>query len=230
MDSVFQENTSTLAIRQTAPVVNLIYLCDCSGSMAGSRIATVNTALNKALAELIEFSDVYPKLKFQMAVLRFANTATWHIPPSPVEQLRYSPLVDTSGLTALGAAYDLLADYLIQVEAQASKLALPPLPPILILFSDGMPTDDVATALAKLAAQPLAQTSLRLAIGIGDQVDTAVLQAWIQAWQQQQPSVPKATKLAARQLAIAGSTLEVCELVSVFTAEAIGRLLTETPP
>lgn len=230
MDSVFQENTSTLAIRQTAPVVNIIYLCDCSGSMAGSRIAAVNTALNKALAELTEYASVYPQLKFQMGVLRFANTATWHLPPSPVEQLRYSPLVDTSGITALGAAYHLLADYLIQLEEQAPQLAIKPLPPILILFSDGMPTDDVATALAKLSAQPLAQASLRLAIGIGDQVDTAVLQAWVQAWQQKKPSTTQATKLTARQLAIAGSALEVCELVSVFTAEAIGLLLTETQP
>lgn len=228
MDSVFQENSSKLSIRQTTPVLNIIYLCDCSGSMAGSRIAIVNTALSKALAELLDFSKTAPAINIQIGVIRFANTAAWHFAPCPLEQLVWSPLVDTSGITALGAAYHVLTDYLAQLEAQATKRAIKPLAPILILFSDGMPTDDAATALAALSTQALAQQSLRLAIGIGDEVDTAVLQAWVQPWQQTELSkLTQSRQLVSQQLAIADSAIEVCELVSVFTAEAISRLLIE---
>lgn len=228
MDRVFQENIQALAIRQNPPVLNIIYLCDCSGSMAGSRIAAVNTALTKVLAELMDVSIVYPQIKFQMGILSFANTAIWHLPPTPLAKINWSPLVDTGGITALGAAYRLLANYLVKAEEQTPRSATQPLAPILILFSDGMPTDDFTTALANLSAAPLANQSLRFAIGIGQEVDTTVLQEWVQPWKLS--GQPDYFRLKSIYISKAESVIELREVVSIFTLEAVRTLLTDFKP
>lgn len=220
MDRVFKNNKAALAVAQSSPRLTVIYLCDCSGSMAGSRIAAVNTALAKVLPELSTLSELYPQASLQVGILSFANSARWHLAPNPLAELTWEPLVDANGLTALGAAYELLGNYLAHLE-QANSL-----PPLLVLLSDGMPTDDVNTALEKLATYPLANQALRFAIGIGDEIDPLTLQAWVQAWRQQDYLEPASNWLANRA-AVANSSLEVSELVSSITLEAVRRLLAD---
>ena len=222
MDSVFNESITAPATQQSADLLSIIYLCDCSGSMAGSRIAAVNTALAKVFSELTEFSKLSPQLNLQLGILRFANSASWHIPPAPIGEVAWSPLVDTSGVTALGAAYRLLANYLTNLEVQVAELLdSKHLPPILILFSDGMPTDDVVPALKALSAHPLAQQALRFAIGIGHEVDTSVLEDWVQE------SHPAKAELASMPISVTGSAVELREVVSSFTLSAAQKMLAD---
>ena len=53
------------------------------------------------------------------------------------------------------------------------------LPPVLVLISDGQPTDDFETGLATLMRQPWAQKAVRLAIALGHDADLEVLQQFI---------------------------------------------------
>jgi uncharacterized protein YegL len=53
------------------------------------------------------------------------------------------------------------------------------LPPVLVLISDGQPTDDYDAALARLLQQPWAQKAVRLAIALGHDADLEVLQQFI---------------------------------------------------
>jgi len=51
--------------------------------------------------------------------------------------------------------------------------------PVLVLISDGQPTDDFKSGLSVLQKQPWAKKAVRLAIGIGADVDLNVLQQFI---------------------------------------------------
>ena len=53
------------------------------------------------------------------------------------------------------------------------------LPPVLVLLSDGQPTDDFDAGLSALMDQPWGQKAVRLAIAIGSDADLDVLQKFI---------------------------------------------------
>jgi uncharacterized protein YegL len=66
----------------------------------------------------------------------------------------------------------------------AEQMKMPPmdergLPPVLVLISDGQPTDDFNAGLAALLAQRWGQKSVRIAIAIGGDADLEVLQKFI---------------------------------------------------
>jgi len=76
--------------------------------------------------------------------------------------------------TDMGAALKLLS----------TKLEMPPmesrgLPPVVIMVSDGVPTDNFESQLQELIKLRWAQKSIRLAIAIGSDADTTVLQKFI---------------------------------------------------
>lgn len=78
------------------------------------------------------------------------------------------------GNTDLGAALRMVAD----------ELRIPPmtdraLPPVMVLLSDGQPTDDFAAGLQALMHQPWGKKGVRIAIGIGQDADLEVLQQFI---------------------------------------------------
>ena len=51
------------------------------------------------------------------------------------------------------------------------------LPPVLVLISDGQPTDDFGKGLEDLLGQPWGKKAVRVAIAIGDDADLEVLRA-----------------------------------------------------
>ena len=70
------------------------------------------------------------------------------------------------------------------LEMVAQQLKTPPmsdraLPPVLVLLSDGQPTDDFEKGLRALMAQPWAKKAVRIAIAIGQDADEDVLQKFI---------------------------------------------------
>jgi hypothetical protein len=98
-----------------------------------------------------------------------------------VDQLQWQDL-QAGGVTAMGEALELVA----------GQLASPPmeeraLPPVLVLISDGQPTDDFEAGLARLLRQPWAQKAVRLAIAVGHDADQEVLQQFIGP----EPSAPR---------------------------------------
>ena len=66
----------------------------------------------------------------------------------------------------------------------AEQLEVPPmtdraLPPVLVLISDGQPTDDFTIGLQALMARPWGKKAARIAIAIGHDADYEVLQKFI---------------------------------------------------
>ena len=78
--------------------------------------------------------------------------------------------MDANGLTELGKAFDLLA----------AQLSIPPmperaLPPVIVLLSDGQPTDDYKKSMEKLKKRPWFRKAVKIAISIGQDADDEVL-------------------------------------------------------
>jgi uncharacterized protein YegL len=62
----------------------------------------------------------------------------------------------------------------------AEQLRIPPvtdraLPPVLVMISDGQPTDDFGSGLRALMAEPWGQRAVRMAIAVGQDADHDVL-------------------------------------------------------
>src|SRR5712691_4616297 len=74
----------------------------------------------------------------------------------------------------MGRAFTLVAEHL-----KAPPMVPRCLPPVLVLISDGYPTDDVNRGLNAIMAQPWGKKAVRLAIGIGGDADYNMLQKFI---------------------------------------------------
>ena len=111
-----------------------------------------------------------PNAQLLVRTLSFSTGATWLTPnPVPVENYAWDDL-DANGVTDMGKAFTLLS----------AQLSIPPmperaLPPVIVLISDGMPTDDYKGPLEKLLNMPWGKKAVRIAISIGKDANENVL-------------------------------------------------------
>lgn len=155
--------------------LHFIWIADCSGSMGhDGKIQALNTAIREAIPHMQRVSSENPNADILVRSVRFSDRAEWHI--APAQRMADFTWIDLSadGVTNMGEALSLVAD----------ELAIPPmtdraLPPVLVLISDGRPTDDYAGGLMKLLKQPWGKKAVRLAISIGEDADDIVLQQFI---------------------------------------------------
>ena len=162
-------------VRLSNRPLHFIYLCDCSGSMAAQgKMQALNQAIRQSLPGMAEVARENPEARVLVRALRFADRAEWHLEqPTPVDHLQWRDL-EAGGITAMGEALERLAGVL-----QSPPMEERALPPVLVLISDGQPTDDFETGLATLMRQPWAQKAVRLAIALGHDADLEVLQQFI---------------------------------------------------
>lgn len=154
--------------------LHVILALDCSGSMRGSKIASLNYAIRAAIPELRAVAADNPEVDVRVRAMRFASTVTWHIDtPVTVDELEWQDLV-AEGETHMGEA-------LATIAAMLTQEALPgrQLPPVIVLASDGQPSDDIDTGLARLLASFYGSRAIRVAISIGSDADEDVLDRFI---------------------------------------------------
>lgn len=155
--------------------LHFIWICDCSGSMAADgKIQALNNAIREATPHMQKVADENPNAQVLVRAIKFSNGAQWHISqPTPVENFKWTDL-SAEGVTDMGKALTLLAE----------QLRIPPmsdraLPPVLVLLSDGQPTDDFGGGLKKLMELPWGKKAVRVAIAIGTDTDLQVLEKFI---------------------------------------------------
>ena len=154
--------------------LHVILVLDCSGSMRGDRIASLNYALRTALPELRSIAAENPEVDVRVRVLRFASEASWHTPEAiAVGELIWTDLV-ADGETHLGDALNLLASVLTRDAMPGRQL-----PPVVVIASDGYPTDDFEAGLKAFFAADHAEAAIRIAIAIGTDADSDILQQFI---------------------------------------------------
>ena len=151
--------------------LHFIWMVDCSGSMYGEKIGIVNNAIQSVLPDMVEAADDNPNAQLLVRTMKFSTGATW-VTSDPVKVDEYAwEDLEAAGVTDLGKAFDLLA----------GQLSIPPmperaLPPVVVLLSDGQPTDDYSSSLEKLKKLPWYKKSVKIAISIGQDADDDVLQ------------------------------------------------------
>lgn len=151
----------------------LFFLIDTSGSMMGNKIGAVNDAVVNVLPMLDDISKSNPDAEIKVAVLEFSNGTNWlYDEPKLVSDFVWQD-VQASGLTSLGAACTELNSKLSRsgfMQAASGSFA-----PAIILLSDGGPTDDFQSGLAKLKGNNWFKAAIKIAIAIGDDADKDVL-------------------------------------------------------
>ena len=155
--------------------LHFFWICDCSGSMqADGKIQSLNNAIKEALPHMQHAAEENPNAQVFVRAARFSDGAQWHVAvPTPVTDFRWTDL-KAGGMTDMGKAIRMVAE----------QLRIPPmsdraLPPILVLVSDGQPTDDYAAAMRELLDLPWGKRAVRIAVAIGVDADQDALQVFV---------------------------------------------------
>ena len=151
----------------------LFFVVDCSGSMRGEKIGTVNNAIREVVPELKDISEENADAQIKIATLQFSSGAKWNVDePVPAESFRWQDL-DAEGITDLGEACRLLNDKLSRKAFMSD--ATGSFAPAIFLLSDGGPTDDYKKGLGKLKENNWFKKAIKVAIAIGEDANTDVL-------------------------------------------------------
>lgn len=156
--------------------LHMFFLLDCSGSMEGENIRSLNYAMRSAIPEMRKAAEDNVEVDVMVRAICFADGAIWHIgQPIAVQDMDWKDLT-ARGHTAMGAALKLAAEQLTP-----AGMPGPQLRPVMILVSDGKPTDDFAEGLHALDAAPYGAKAIRIAIAIGNDADEAGLRRFMGA-------------------------------------------------
>ena len=152
----------------------LFFVIDTSGSMDGSKIGVVNSAIEEVIPAIKEVSDENADALIKIAALEFSSGARWITANGPIEadQFRWNDL-EAAGVTDFGAACKALNEKLstkaFMQEATGSFA------PAVFLLSDGEPTDEWQRSLAVLWQNNWFKASVKVAIAIGDDANKDML-------------------------------------------------------
>jgi len=154
--------------------LQVLLLLDCSGSMQGDRIASLNYSIRTALPALRKAAEENPEIDVRLRALCFSTGTRWHIEqPTAMHDLQWSDIA-AGGESDLGAALTLLATVLEDGAGPGRQL-----PPVIVLASDGMATDDYRAGLRRFLAVPAAKSAVRLGIAIGSDADRKLIAEFI---------------------------------------------------
>ncbi len=153
--------------------MTLFFVIDTSGSMAGNKIGAVNDAIVNVLPMLNDISNSNADAEIKVAALEFSNSCQWlYSEPKLANEFIWQD-VTAGGLTSLGEACSELASKLSRSEFM--KSASGSYAPVIILLSDGGPTDNYRSGLSKLQSNNWFKSAIKIAIAIGDDADRDVL-------------------------------------------------------
>jgi uncharacterized protein YegL len=154
--------------------LHFFWVLDCSSSMAGAKIQQLNFAIRECIPAMQEEARQNPECQMLVRVLTFSSGARWHVgQPTPIADFKWAD-VQADGVTDMGRGMELLSEAL-SIEAMGERA----LPPVLVLITDGQPTDNFAGGLKKLMDNNWAKKAVRIGIAMGEDADLDVLEKFI---------------------------------------------------
>lgn len=155
--------------------MTIFFLIDVSKSMKGTKIGSLNSTMEELLPALIGVGEATTDVK--VAVMKFSTQVEWVTPqPVRIEEYQHWTRLEPEGLTFMGDAFLELSKKL----SRNSFLNAPSLSfaPVIFLLSDGTPNDNWEKGLKTLQENKWFQYGLKIALGIGSEVDMDVLRAF----------------------------------------------------
>lgn len=154
--------------------MTIFYVLDTSGSMGGTPIATLNSAMEETIAALKQQAKSNGDAQLKIAVLEFNSGCKWLNPSGPedMEDFMWEEL-SAGGLTDMGAA-------LLELDSKLSRKAFlnsitGSYLPIIIFMTDGYATDDYSKALAQIRENKWFRRATKIGFAIGDDPDKKMI-------------------------------------------------------
>jgi len=154
--------------------LTVFLLADCSGSMSGEKIMALNDGMRNALPILKEIGENNGDAEIKLAVMTFADDVKWlNEGTVTTDHFEWKDLT-SNGCTCMGKACEELNNKLSHrhgfLQSASASFA-----PVMILLSDGAPTDNFKVGLAKLQENSWFKHGTKIALAIGNDADTKVL-------------------------------------------------------
>jgi uncharacterized protein YegL len=156
----------------------LVLVLDCSGSMLEeNKIGRLNEGLKTLEAELK--SDPIAARCGRVLVISFGGDGNVEIMGTWTDAMDFSaPVLAAGGLTPLGAAMRCALDEIESQKAEMRGAGVSYKRPIIMLLSDGEPTDEWQAVAAQCKSAEAAHKVNIMAIGIGSQANRDTLSAF----------------------------------------------------
>jgi len=155
--------------------MTLIFMVDTSGSMMGSKIGEVNSAIEEVIPELRGLSDSNADARIKIAVLEFSSGARWQTASGPIEvESFFWNDMNAGGVTDFGEACMQLNDKLSVKEFMRETTGS--FAPAIFLLSDGVPTDEYKRGINALWDNNWFKKAIKVAVAIGGDADKSVLE------------------------------------------------------
>ena len=155
--------------------LNLLFIIDNSGSMAGEKLGAVNNAIRDVMSIMPEIQEDTSDVEIKISALQFSDEAKWvYAEPKSVSDFKWKDLSPEGG-TDLSAAYDQLEKWLSKKSNGGQMPDIGGVAPILILMTDGLPTSpDWGDHLKRLQKKGWYRVALKYALAIGVDTDEAM--------------------------------------------------------
>lgn len=157
-----------------ARALPVIILADTSGSMSvDGKIAALNEAIQNMVSTFKQESA--RQAEIQVGLITFGgDNAEIHLPLAKASEIEAMQPLNAIGRTPMGHAFELATDVLENKELITSR----DYRPVLILLSDGIPTDSWQAGLERLSTSERGQKASRFAMAIGAEANIDVLEAF----------------------------------------------------
>jgi uncharacterized protein YegL len=151
----------------------VIVLADVSASMSvDGKIDALNEAIKQMLTTFAQESRL--RAEIQVGLITFGGEARTHLPLAAAQSITGFTSLAAQGGTPMGEAFELARALLEDQELIPSRAYRP----VLILLSDGQPTDDWEEPFKALCESERAQKATRLAMSIGADADDSLLKSF----------------------------------------------------
>ena len=157
-----------------ARALPVIILADTSGSMS---VKGKDEALNEAIQNMVSTfkQESARQAEIHVGLITFGGeSAEMHLPLAKASEIEAMKPLDAFVRTPMGHAFELATEVLEDKEIITSR----DYRPVLILLSDGIPTDSWQAGLERLTNSERGQKASRFAMAIGAEANIDVLEAF----------------------------------------------------
>ena len=153
---------------------HILILIGNSESMTGSKIGSVNDAIENVLPMIREISEANPDAAIYFNIMYFSDNCKWlYDSPTPISNFVYKRIDSHGRRNCLGECYKSLNRYLVRLQNEVSCDAL--YSPIIMMLADRNSSDETSSELQNLRNNHLFNSAIKIAIQIGDRIDSNVL-------------------------------------------------------